>query len=150
MPEATTQVRVSFADVDMSHRIHFTAWFRYMEVAEHTLMRSLAVPYSSTLLGAAFPRVHLEADFRGAMVYDDLVDVEARIEQVGTSSWTVVFTGWHAGNGQPDPERGEIVAIGRMTIVAMDPETQRSTPIPAVLARVLRGEGTFEPDPATA
>lgn len=150
MPEAITQVRVSFADVDMSHRIHFTAWFRYMEVAEHTLMRSLAVPYSSTLLGAAFPRVHLEADFRGAIVYDDLLDVEARIERVGTSSWTVAFTGWHAGNGQPDPERGEIVATGRMTIVAMDPETERSTPIPAALARVLRGEGKYERDPATA
>ena len=134
----------------MSHRIHFTAWFRYMEVAEHTLMRSLAVPYSSTLLGAAFPRVHLEADFRGAIVYDDLLDVEARIERVGTSSWTVAFTGWHGGNGEPDPERGEIVATGRMTIVAMDPETERSTPIPAALARVLRGEGRYEADSATA
>jgi YbgC/YbaW family acyl-CoA thioester hydrolase len=140
MPQATTRVRVSFADVDISQRIHFTSWFRYMEVAEHALMRSLGIPYSSTLMDAALPRVHLEADFRGAIHYDDLLDVEARIERVGTASWTVVFTGWHVGHGVPSAERGEVVATGRMTIVAMDPQTERSTPLPEWLRRVLRGE----------
>ncbi len=140
MPQAISRIRVAFADVDISHRIHFTAWFRYMEVAEHALMRSLGVPYSTTLLGAAFPRVHLECDFRGPIVFDDLLDVEARVERVGTSSWTVAFTGWHVGHGEPDPGRGGIVATGRMVIVAMDPATERSTPIPPAIARLLRGE----------
>ena len=139
MPEATTRVRVSFADIDSSQRIHFTAWFRYMEVAEHALMRSIGAPYSSMSLAVALPRVHLEGDFCGAIEYDDLLDVEARVERVGTSSWTLAFTGWHAGKGEPDPQRGEIVATGRMTVVAMDPATQRSTPLPARLKRVLEG-----------
>jgi acyl-CoA thioester hydrolase len=139
MPEATTRIRVSFADVDSSQRIHFTAWFRYMEVAEHALMRSIGAPYSALALGVALPRVHLEGDFRGAIEYDDLLDVQARVERVGTSSWSLAFTGWHVGNGEPDPQRGETVATGRMTIVAMDPATQRSTPLPERLRRVLQG-----------
>ena len=77
MPRAIARIRVSFADVDSSQRIHFTAMFRYFEVAEHELMRSIGQPYATMLFASAFPRVHLECDFRGAVQYDDLLDVTA-------------------------------------------------------------------------
>ena len=32
MPRHSIQVRVPFVDVDSSHRIHFTAMMRYMEL----------------------------------------------------------------------------------------------------------------------
>jgi acyl-CoA thioesterase FadM len=74
MPEATTRVRVGFVDVDSSQRIHFTAMFRYMEAAEHELMRAIGFPYATALSGAAMPRVHLECDFRASVVYDVSMD----------------------------------------------------------------------------
>ncbi len=141
--EATTRVRVPFVDVDSSDRIHYTGWFRYMEVAEHTLMRSIGFPYATALRDVAFPRVHLECDFRGAIRYDDELDVTARVERVGASSWTVAFVG---RNVTLAATRGEapIVAEGRMTIVAMNPATERSQPLPEELRHALAGTDAAE------
>jgi YbgC/YbaW family acyl-CoA thioester hydrolase len=136
MPRAMVRVRVPFVDVDSSQRIHFTAWFRYMEVAEHELMRQLGLPYASGLLEQAFPRVHLECDFHSAIVYDDLLEVEARVERVGRRSWTVACTARKVNEQQlVGSDTEEPVATGRMTIVAMDPETERSITLPEVLRK---------------
>jgi len=136
MPSVTIHVRVPFVDVDSSMRIHFTAMFRYMEIAEHELMRSLGFQYATSLKSYAFPRVHLECDFQGAIRYDDEIDVTARIERVGTTSWTVAFAAYPlnvAASNAPT------LATGRMTIVSMDPATERATPLPEELRRVLLG-----------
>jgi acyl-CoA thioester hydrolase len=134
MPQATIRIRVQFGDVDSSQRIHFTAMFRYMEVAEHHLMRSIGLPYATALQGQAFPRVHLECDFRSAIVYDDELDVTAQIAGVGTSSWTVSFTARNASS-----EDEPIVAEGRMVIVSMDPASEHAIPLPKELRETLLG-----------
>jgi acyl-CoA thioester hydrolase len=144
MPRANLRIRVPFVDVDASQRIHYTAWFRYMEVAEHHLMRTMGLPYSTSgaLDGYHFPRVHLAADFHGAIVYDDELEVEAWVERVGTSSWTVAFVGRYApGTAKADASaERKPLTTGRMTIVCVDPQTQRSTPLPAELRQVLSRE----------
>lgn len=140
MPEATTRIRVRFADVDSSQRIHYTAMFRYMEAAEHELMRSLGVPYSATLWDTAMPRVHLDCDFRGAVIYDDEVDVTARVAHVGTSSWTIAFMVRRASSPRADAEIGAVVAEGHMTIVSMNPTTERARPIPEQLRTALMAD----------
>ena len=137
MPSATVHVRVPFVDVDSSLRIHFTAMFRYMEVAEHELMRSLGLPYATALRTLAFPRVHLDCDFHRAIAYDDELDVTAKIERVGGSSWTVLFTALPSGAEPTAPA----LAVGHMTIVAMDQATERATALPDDLRRALLGEG---------
>jgi YbgC/YbaW family acyl-CoA thioester hydrolase len=136
MPAATVRVRVPFVDVDSTQRIHYTAWLRFMEVAEHHLMREIGYSYATVLLDQAYPRVRLECDFRGAIQYDDELDVEARIERVGRSSWTVAFIGRHAGAAADT----EPVATGKMTIVCMDPATQRSRPLPDDLRETLAAD----------
>jgi acyl-CoA thioester hydrolase len=135
-PSATIHVRVPFVDVDSSMRIHYTAMFRYMEVAEHTLMRAIGLPYATSLRSLAFPRVHLDCDFQGAIHYDDQITVTARVERVGGSSWTVAFV------AHPDSVASgaaPTLATGRMTIVAMDPAIERATPLPDELRRALTG-----------
>jgi acyl-CoA thioester hydrolase len=142
-PSVTIRVRVPFVDVDSSGRIHFTAQFRYMEVAEHELMRAIGLPYATAPHDTAFPRVHLSADFRAAATYDMLLDVEACVERVGTTSWTLVFTTRRApdDDGVPGVPPGALIAEGRMVIVAMDPATERPVPLPDALRRALSGEG---------
>jgi acyl-CoA thioesterase FadM len=116
-----------------------------MELAEHQLMRDLGIPYAASgALGEFnYPRVHLEADFAGAIVYDDQLLIEATVERIGTSSWTVAFAARHAP-GTPNAtanDDAKPLATGRMTIVCMDPTTQRSTPLPPDLRRMLeRGQ----------
>ncbi len=132
MPIARIRVRVPFVDVDSSMRIHYTGFFRYMEVAEHALMRSIGFPYATSLQSLAFPRVHLECDFQGAIRYDDELDVTARVDRVGNSSWTVAFAA-HA------PNSTQTLATGKMTIVAMDPIAERATALPDELRAALAG-----------
>jgi acyl-CoA thioester hydrolase len=132
MIQATIRIRVQFADVDSSQRIHFTAMFRYMEVAEHQLMRNIGLPYATAPEGPALPRVHLSCDFCGAIRYDDELDVSAHLARVGTSSWTVAFTARNVSH-----EQSPVVAEGQMVIVSMDPATERATPLPAELRKTL-------------
>jgi acyl-CoA thioesterase FadM len=74
--------------------------------------------------------VHLDCDFRGAVVFDDLLDIEARVERVGTTSWTDTFTARKV-------PAGTLVAEGHMTIVALDFATERPTPLPPELRTAL-------------
>ncbi|GHO46293.1 acyl-CoA thioesterase [Ktedonospora formicarum] len=136
MPRASVQIRVPFPDVDSSGRIHFTAMLRYMEVVEHELMRSIGFPYVKPLPGVVFPRVHVSCDFRGAIRYDDLLRVEARVARVGGSSWSLTFT----ARAWQDDNEGAPLAEGEMTIVAMDPETERARPLPSDLRDALASE----------
>lgn len=138
MPRCAIEIRVPYVDVDSSQRIHFTAMFRYMELAEHALMRSLGLPYAAALREVAFPRVHLSCDFLGAIRFDDVIAVEARVERVGTSSWTVAFTARLAeAHAAPADDAPTLLAEGHMTIVAMDPQTERATALPAALRAAL-------------
>ena len=135
MPQTSIQVRVAFFDVDSTQRIHFTAMFRYMELAEHALMRSIGFPYATTLLDIAFPRVHLACDFHGAIHYDDQLTITARVDHVGRSSWNVTFTVRSATESLQ--ELAPILAQGNMTMVAMNPETQQARPLPEELHEAL-------------
>lgn len=139
MPQTTIQVRVSMMDTDSSGRIHFTAMLRYMDMAEHELMRSLGFPYATTLANCAFPRVHVSCDLRGAMRYDDQLSIVARIERVGRSSWSVALRAFHLqASEMSEPEND--LAEGRITIVAMDPVTECARPLPAELRATLLAE----------
>ena len=39
-----TRRRVEFMDTDMAGIVHFATFFRYMETAEHELLRKLGIP----------------------------------------------------------------------------------------------------------
>jgi acyl-CoA thioester hydrolase len=95
-------------------------------------MRAIGLPYAHALREYAFPRVHLDVDFRGAIRYDDLLDVEAEVERVGRTSWTIHFTARQVPSG-------DVVAEGHLTPVAMDPATGRPVSIPEVLRAALEG-----------
>ena len=139
MVQTSIRIRVPFHDVDSTGRIHFTAMFRYMEIAEHELRRSIGFPQATSFSDIAFPRVHVTCDFRGAVRYDDKVTIDARVDRVGRSAWTVFFSARvteEAGNGEPK-KKSPIVAEGQMTMVAMDPKTERAIPLPDELRSAL-------------
>jgi acyl-CoA thioester hydrolase len=140
LPATSIRVRVPFHDVDSTGRIHFTAMLRYMEMAEHELRRSLGFPQATSFTGIAFPRVHVSCDYRGAIRYDDVLEIEARVERVGRSSWTVSFT----ARLVRDAQKGElaerpVVAEGTMTMVTVDAVTEQTLPIPEELRAAFTG-----------
>ncbi len=125
------ETRIRFIDTDASGRIHYTAMFRYFESAEIEFMRSLGIFYTGSALG--FPRVHVECDYRLAIVHDDVIRIEVCLTRIGRSSARLEFRAL---------KQGEVAAHGVIVIACLDRGTQRAIPIPddirARLARVLR------------
>jgi acyl-CoA thioester hydrolase len=132
------QVRVPFADIDLSGRIHFSAMMRYMDVAEHELMRTLGLPRVTTFPELEFPRVHASCDYHRAISYNDDLTIISQIVRVGRSSWTVSFTSFYSHElTELGPEASKPATSGQLIIVAIDKQTGRATPLPDELRAVL-------------
>ena len=113
--EQVERMRVAWVDTDAGGRIHFSNVFRWAEVAETSLMRRVGM-----LDGwGDYPRKHVEAEFHRVLRFDDEFDVRLRVEAVGRTSITYVWT------LECD---GEVCVSGRHTIVNVDRDG-RPTPV---------------------
>ncbi len=111
MREHTVRQRVAWIDTDTSGRIHYTAAMRYFEQAEHALMREIraALPEEPRL---NLPRVHVEADYKAALRFEDEVDCTVRITAVGRSSITYAYRVCTLDGAEAVTGRIVAVAIG--------------------------------------
>jgi YbgC/YbaW family acyl-CoA thioester hydrolase len=105
MAEQHERIRVAWVDTDAGGRIHFTAVFRWAEATETSLYRRLGLLQRER---SDFPRRHVEAEFRKALVFEDEVDVRLRVTRLGRTSITY---GWEIAKD------GEIAVEGRHTVV---------------------------------
>ncbi|MFV1966420.1 MAG: acyl-CoA thioesterase [Pirellulaceae bacterium] len=128
-----TQRRVEFCETDTAGIAHFSAFFPYMEQAEHALFRQLGL---SVVLEdeegiLSWPRVKAQCDYRGAVKFEDVLDISVCVEKLGTRSVTYAFEFSH--EGRP-------VATGSLTSVCCRIEQgkpPRSVTIPAWIAEKL-------------
>jgi len=86
----TTTKRVEFRDTDAAGIMHFSAYFTYMEEAEHELLRSIG---TSVVLNAgddtlSWPRVAANAEYRGPVRFEDEMVIQVRIKRLGSRSVT--------------------------------------------------------------
>ena len=125
MPEHRARLRVRWVDTDASGRIHFTAAFRYFEVAEFELLRSLGVPYAES--EADFPHVSVAATYKKPLTVDQLIEVRIRPDRVGERAVTYACEIYH---------EGELAIEGHVTAVAVGPDG-KSRPLPDELRRAL-------------
>ena len=124
--------RIRFVDTDASGRIHYTALLRHFEAAEAEFMRTLGVSYNHMPENnLAWPRVHVECDYLGALTYDDQVEIEVSVERIGLGSFTLGFE--VLLENKP-------VARGKIVIAAMDRPTATSRPLPEQLVERLKKE----------
>jgi YbgC/YbaW family acyl-CoA thioester hydrolase len=111
MPAAlSTRRLVEFADTDMAGIVHFATFFRYMEAAEHALLRSLGLSVTMEWEGQriSFPRVSASCDYVRPARFEEDLDVTVRVERVGTKSVTYAFEFHRAG---------QLLARGQLTTV---------------------------------
>jgi YbgC/YbaW family acyl-CoA thioester hydrolase len=127
----TWRSRVRFVDTDFSTRIHYSALFRHFEIAETEFLRSLGIGYTHWFeRGFSMPRIHVEADYLAPLRFDDEIDVEVRVERIGTASLTLGFRVILAASGV-------LAANGRIVGVCIDVSSGKSTPIPAAIREAL-------------
>lgn len=131
-PFETTR-RVEFGDTDMAGIMHFSNFFRFMEVAETDFLRSrgFSVSWESEGMRFGFPRVAAGCDYHRPAKFGDVLTIRVHVESVGRKS--VSYRHEFLLEGQP-------IATGRITTVfcRSNPDHRlESTEIPPELRAVL-------------
>ena len=132
---------VQFSDTDMAGIVHFSAYFRYMEEAEHAYRRSVGLSVYSHEGGEvlSWPRVSVHCDYHSPARFEDEIDVGVRVAELASKAATFEF----------DMRIGERrVATGRIVAVCCtfkEHDGRRrlaSTPIPEDVAKRLRRDAS--------
>ena len=136
--------RVEFRDTDAAGIAHFSAFFVWMESAEHEFLRAVGVPLIEQGAPASgeveavgggdsfsWPRVSASCDYVAAVRFGDELDIVVAIEQIGRTSVTWSHRFEHSGRSVA---RGRMVAVRCLLRPGQRPE---SVPIPPeVVARL--------------
>lgn len=90
-----TERRIEFRDTDAAGIVHFSAFFPFMESAEHELLRSLGLSVMQPLGDGShltWPRVAATCDYTGTARFEDLLTIDVVVEHLGTKSVRYGFT----------------------------------------------------------
>jgi acyl-CoA thioester hydrolase len=87
------QRRVDFCDTDMAGIVHFANFFRYMEAAEVAFLRNRGLSVRLDWLGdhLGFPRVSATCDYICPARFEDVLDIDVRLDKLGSKSVTYAF-----------------------------------------------------------
>jgi 4-hydroxybenzoyl-CoA thioesterase/acyl-CoA thioester hydrolase len=126
--------RVEFCETDAAGIAHFSAYFQYMEQAEHAFLRHLgtSVIAEDEIGNVSWPRVNASCDYTGPVKFEDVLDIAIRIERLGTKSVTYAFD---------FRLQGMLVAAGKMTAVCCriaHHNPPESIPIPSWLVEQMQ------------
>ncbi len=127
--------RVEFAETDLAGIVHFSNYFRYMEMAEHAFLRSLGLSVhqhaGDHVVG--WPRIHAECSFKSAATFEDELEIHLLVREKTAKTIGYAF---RIRNGE-----GRLVAAGAITVICVrfDPDTKQmaATTIPAEIDAVI-------------
>ena len=105
--EHVERTRVAWVDTDAGGRIHFTAAFRWAEMAETGIRRKLGLIEE----WGSYPRRKVEAEFLQVLVFEDEIEVHIRPERLGETSITWAFE---------ITRDGELCVRGALVVVHVD------------------------------
>lgn len=133
--------RVEFADTDLAGIMHFSNFFRFMEVTEHAFMRSLGFSVRMEHEGReiGWPRVHAECSFRRPLRFEDEVEVLLHLRERRTRSLVYEFSFLKKlpdGSEEPAAEGRMVVACAALDRAGGGLKT---IAIPAAVAAALDG-----------
>jgi acyl-CoA thioesterase FadM len=124
--------RVEWMDTDAAGIYHWTTAFRFAEAAEAALHTALGI---AEITFGATPRVHVEADFRRPLLFNEPVDIELSVRALGRSTVDYVL----AISGSAGP-----AVTGGITAVFIDRDTGRAARWPDHVRERLAAGGSQE------
>lgn len=97
MPQHVYHRRVQFAETDMAGIVHFSNFYRYMEEAEHSYLRSVGLSVmmdqpDGTVIG--WPRVRTSCSYEAPARYQDEMEIHVNVSRKGVKSLTFNFEFW--------------------------------------------------------
>ena len=120
--------KVEFAETDMAGIMHFTHFYRWMEVCKHEFLRSagLSIDMKSGEDHIGWPRVKTSCRFKRPLCFEDEVEIRLSVREVRDRSVIYSFEFWKKENGEPVRAAvGETVAA----CICFDPETHTMSPV---------------------
>ena len=84
--------RVQFSETDLAGIAHFSAFFRFIEEAEHALWRAAGLSIGKAEETGGWPRVSAAFDFKNPLRFEDEFDVEVHLTIVTRRSIQYGFT----------------------------------------------------------
>ena len=131
--------RVEFSETDMAGIVHFSNFFRYMELVEHDFFRSLgtSIAPKSDDEKIGWPRVNATCDFKKPLYFED--EFEIRLEVVKKTTRSLTYEIQFHRDYQTDTPT--LIAIGRITAVCvsrLEDGTIRARPIPERLDALIQ------------
>lgn len=124
--------RVQFAETDMAGLVHFSAFFRYMEEAEHALWRAAGLTIARPHEDTAWPRLAATFDFKAPLHFEDEFDVAVEIATLTRRTIVYAFT----------LERGgTLIGTGTLTTACVSKrqgEAMKALDLPADVVRRLQ------------
>ncbi|MEO8078113.1 MAG: thioesterase family protein [Acidobacteriota bacterium] len=123
--------RVQFADTDLAGIAHFSAFFRFIEEAEHALWRAAGLSIGAVEKTGGWPRVAVAFDFKQPLRFEEEFDVTVRIAETTRRSIRYAFS---------ITRENDVIGSGTMTAVCTTKEDgpMRAIEIPADLVARLR------------
>jgi len=95
--------RVQFSETDLAGIAHFSAFFRFMEEAEHALWRAAGLSIGAAEQTGGWPRVAAAFDYKSPLRFEDEFDVAVRIDEITRRSirygFTITCGDTHVGTG---------------------------------------------------
>jgi YbgC/YbaW family acyl-CoA thioester hydrolase len=125
--------RVEFVETDMAGIMHYSNFFRYMEVAEHEFFRSLGFSIVTRQVDppVGWPRVHAECDYKQPLKFEDQVEIHMLVTEKKNRSLAYQFR-FRKLNTIPPIE----VARGSLKVVCVTHQhgSMKAAAIPAAIA----------------
>ncbi|MBL0406731.1 acyl-CoA thioesterase [Microvirga aerilata] len=122
-----TSADIRYSDLDRQGHVNNAVFATFSEVGRVAFMYDPARPLASE--GRSFVIARLLIDFRAELFWPGTVEIGTGVVRVGRSSFTLA---------QGMFSDGRLVATTEATIVMVDKETRRSTPLPPVTLDILQ------------
>lgn len=120
-PVHRTRVRVRFPEVDSQGVVHHSIYLHYFEVGRTELLRDLGAPYAELEReGVRLMLTHCEQRFHHPARYDDILEVETRLEAVSRVRMTLTYRVLLQATG-------ELAATGSTTLASL---SEKGRPCP--------------------
>jgi len=125
MPRFAIYDRVRWSDCDPLGIIHYSAYLRLFEVAEHEMFRACGLPYEvlRTALGVWLPRKALQLEFHSPAQMDEPLEIETWFSRLGETSLTMRYEVYRDGDRTHR-------ASGTLTVVCVHKDTMSKYPLP--------------------
>jgi acyl-CoA thioester hydrolase len=103
--------RVQFAETDLAGIVHFSAYFRFMEEAEHALWRAAGLRIAWAGEETGWPRVAAAFDYKSPLRFEDEFDVAVTVAAVTRVTIQYGFTITRAET---------LIGTGTVTVASVD------------------------------